>query len=202
MAPGGHPARSLPDAGSPEPPPRERLRRDGPPSIQVGAATAVPPAPSTARAARQRLEEPPAALAVPPGTGPFSYDALEELRLSSTDQPAATARRVVRAVLALWDLEALNDTATRLVTELVVNSVRHTGGGSVGLRLERRPGRVRVEVRDPSKALPCLIDAGPEPQAVRGLRMVDQLAYRWGADLLPRGKAVWFELRLPARRTR
>ena len=80
------------------------------------------------------------------------------------------------------------------------NVVRHTGGRSFGLRVARRQGGVRFEVHDPSRALPCLILGDPEDDSGRGLQLVNLLSDRWGADLLSRGKSVWFELRgAPAR---
>ncbi|MGO4430161.1 ATP-binding protein, partial [Streptomyces sp. MCAF7] len=83
-----------------------------------------------------------------------------------------------------------------LVSELVGNAVRHTGARTFGLRMLRRRGWIRVEVRDPSRGLPCLMPVALLDTSGRGLWLVDQLAQRWGADLLPRGKTTWFEMRV------
>ncbi|MEZ0090605.1 ATP-binding protein [Streptacidiphilus sp. EB129] len=121
--------------------------------------------------------------------------ATDEVRLPAGPESPARARRLIRSALESWGLGGLGETAEQLVSELVANVVRHTGGRSFGMRLVRRSGVVRFEVRDPSRALPCLIVGEPEDDAGRGLQLVNLLADRWGVDLMSRGKAVWFELR-------
>ncbi|MCP9986354.1 MULTISPECIES: ATP-binding protein [Streptomyces] len=122
-----------------------------------------------------------------------------EVRLPSRPESAAIARRLTRCVvLRVWSLgpQAAED-AVLLVSELVANAVLHTGAREVGLRMYRlRGGRIRVEVRDPSRGLPCLMPARGTDVGGRGLRVVDELSERWGVDLLPRGKSCWFELRV------
>lgn len=131
-------------------------------------------------------------------TGP---NGSEEVRLPSRPQSARVARRLVRSVLCSWGLTAPCPEQGELITgELVANAVRHAGGRTIGLRLTRRPGWLRIEVRDSSRALPCLI-VSSDLCALngRGLFLVDTLTERWGVDLLPRGKAVWCEVRLRER---
>ncbi|MDH6116287.1 ATP-binding protein [Kitasatospora sp. GAS206B] len=126
--------------------------------------------------------------------------AAEEVRLPSRGESGPLARRLVLAVLQSWGLQPLLEVGELLTAELVANAVRHTGGRTIGLKLLRRPGWLRVEVRDSSRALPCLIVAEPGmAECGRGLLVVDTLADRWGADLLPRGKGVWFELKVRER---
>ncbi|WP_037607688.1 ATP-binding protein [Streptacidiphilus rugosus] len=108
----------------------------------------------------------------------------------------AHARRLTLSALESWGLGGLGEVAELLVAELVANAVRHTGGRSFALRVLCGSGRVRVELRDPSRALPCLIKGDADDDAGRGLRLVDLLADRWGVDLLSRGKSVWFELKV------
>ncbi|GAA4865005.1 hypothetical protein GCM10023235_49190 [Kitasatospora terrestris] len=123
-----------------------------------------------------------------------------EAPLPSRPASAAVARRTVLALLRLWGLHQLLEAGELLTGELVANAVRHTGGRIIGLRVIRRPGWLRVEVRDSSRALPCLIVANETGYATgNGLKLVDSIAERWGADLLPRGKAVWFELKVRER---
>ena len=105
---------------------------------------------------------------------------------------------VVLSLLHLSRLAAVGLEESHARAELVANAVRHTGGRTFVLRLLRGSGRIRVELRDPSRALPCLIKGDPEDEAGRGLCLVDQLADRWGVDVLSRGKSVWFELRVRA----
>ncbi|SEQ70314.1 ATP-binding protein [Streptomyces radiopugnans] len=130
-------------------------------------------------------------------TAAFGDPAAAEVRLPNRPESARTARRLVRSVLLTrWGLpEALAEDTVLLVSELVGNAVRHTGAQSLGLRLRRQRGRIRVEVRDPSRGLPCLLPVHELDVSGRGLFLVDHLSDRWGVDLLPLGKTTWFELR-------
>jgi anti-sigma regulatory factor (Ser/Thr protein kinase) len=123
----------------------------------------------------------------------------EEVRLPNRPESAATARRLAEVVLRQgWAAPATTaEHAVLLVSELVGNAVRHTGASTFGLRMHRRRGWVRIEVRDPSRGLPCLLPVTEMDTSGRGLWLVDRLADRWGVDLLPRGKSTWFEMRLP-----
>ncbi|MGW0085796.1 ATP-binding protein [Streptomyces sp. NPDC003393] len=124
-----------------------------------------------------------------------------EVPLPSRPESAATARRLVQiVVLRQWGLTPkLTEDAVLLVSELVGNAVRHTGARSFGLRMRRRRGWLRIEVRDPSRGLPCLMPVQELDISGRGLFLVDKLADRWGVDLLPRGKTTWFEMRVAER---
>ncbi len=121
-----------------------------------------------------------------------------EVPLPSRPESAATARRLVQVVaLRQWCLTAkTTEDAVLLVSELVGNAVRHTGARVFGLRMRHRRGWIRVEVRDPSRGLPCLMPVQALDVSGRGLFLVDKLADRWGVDLLPRGKTTWFEMRV------
>lgn len=121
-----------------------------------------------------------------------------EVRLPNRPESACTARRLAYAVLQLrWSLpEESADEAVLLVSELVGNAVRHTGAHVFGLRMQRRHVWIRVEVRDPSRGLPCLLPVHELDTSGRGLFLVDMLSDRWGVDLLPRGKTTWFEMRV------
>ncbi|WP_419997949.1 ATP-binding protein [Streptomyces boninensis] len=126
---------------------------------------------------------------------------VDEVRLPSRPESAATARRLTESVcLGTWGLSAqLAENAVLLVSELVGNAVRHTGARTFGLRMLRRRGWIRIEVRDPSRGLPCLMPVREMDTSGRGLFLVDKLADRWGVDLLPRGKSTWFEMRVAER---
>lgn len=125
----------------------------------------------------------------------------EEIRLPSRPESAATARRLTQCVvLRQWALSAQTaEHAVLLVSELVGNAVRHTGARVFGLRMMRRRGWIRIEVRDPSRGLPCLMPVQEMDVSGRGLFLVDKLSDRWGVDLLPRGKTTWFEMRVSDR---
>ncbi|AGP56419.1 ATP-binding protein [Streptomyces rapamycinicus] len=91
--------------------------------------------------------------------------------LPCTAQSAATARRLVRTALAVWGIEHYADAATLIVSELVANAVDHTDCRVIRVTVTR-----------------------PEPDVVR-IAVVEECAWRWGADRLPWGKRVWGELR-------
>ncbi|MGH2706489.1 MAG: ATP-binding protein [Actinomycetota bacterium] len=85
-----------------------------------------------------------------------------------------------------------------LVSELVTNSVRHTGigpgvEGQIVLRLSATPDRVRVEVSDPGGSGRPRMTPSPGADGGWGLLLVDQLSDRWGASQY-RGTTVWFEI--------
>jgi anti-sigma regulatory factor (Ser/Thr protein kinase) len=128
----------------------------------------------------------------------YGNPAEREVLLPSLPESAGTARRLTQvAVLRQWGLSPrLAESAVLLVSELVGNAVRHTGARIFGLRMKRRPGWVRFEVRDPSRGLPCLMPVQEMDVSGRGLFLVDKLSDRWGVDLLPRGKTTWFEMRV------
>ncbi|MEU6283616.1 MULTISPECIES: ATP-binding protein [unclassified Streptomyces] len=131
----------------------------------------------------------------------FGNPAQSEVPLPSRPESAATARRLAQVVvLRNWGLTPkMTEEVVLLVSELVGNAVRHTGARVFGLRMRRRTGWLRVEVRDPSRGLPCLMPVQETDVSGRGLFLVDELADRWGVDLLPRGKTTWFEMRVTER---
>lgn len=124
-----------------------------------------------------------------------------EVPLPSRPESAATARRLAQVVvLRKWGLAPqVAEVVVLLVSELVGNAVRHTGARVFGLKMARRSGWLRVEVRDPSRGLPCLMPVHELDTSGRGLFLVDTLSDRWGVDLLPRGKTTWFEMRVTER---
>ncbi|NUS13337.1 MAG: ATP-binding protein [Streptomyces sp.] len=146
----------------------------------------------------------PAAAGCDEDTGAGALDLLGdpsagEVHLTSRPESASTARRLALSVVRVWGLAQYGETVELLVSELVGNAVRHTGARSFGLRMRRRRGWIRVEVRDPSRALPCLLPVRELDVSGRGLFLVDHLSDRWGVDLQPRGKTTWFELRVQDR---
>jgi anti-sigma regulatory factor (Ser/Thr protein kinase) len=123
-----------------------------------------------------------------------------EVFLPSRPELVRVIRRVVLAVLEGWQLPQLLEVGVLLAGELAGNAVRHASGRMISIRLGRRPGWLRMEVRDSSRALPCLVLAEPgTSEHGYGIKLVDALSERWGADLLPRGKGVWCELKVRER---
>jgi anti-sigma regulatory factor (Ser/Thr protein kinase) len=114
---------------------------------------------------------------------------------------AATAPRLAReAVRRALGTSRVCDDATLVVSELVTNAVRHSGCASdqtIGLETLIGGGCVRIAVHDPgrSSAEPRVRDGASTDAGGLGLRLVGQLARRWGSDR-PDGRLVWAELGL------
>lgn len=116
-----------------------------------------------------------------------------QLRLPSAASSAGTARHAVRDLLAERGLDT--DVAQLLVTELVANSARHAGRGQLDVRATLHGDLVHIEVDDDFQLLPGeLLEPHWEQEPGRGLLMVEVLSDRWGAEALPTGRRVWFEL--------
>jgi anti-sigma regulatory factor (Ser/Thr protein kinase) len=82
-----------------------------------------------------------------------------------------------------------------MTSELVTNSVLHTGGElELGLYLDL--DRLRVEVVDRSERLPTLQTPDIEATGGRGLLIIESLSQAWGVEGRSGGKAVWFEVPL------
>ncbi|GAC1362963.1 MAG: hypothetical protein NVSMB32_03960 [Actinomycetota bacterium] len=118
-----------------------------------------------------------------------------DVRLPARSQSVSVAR------LALDTLDlpgSLRGDARLLLTELVTNSVRHSGLGpeeAIRVRAEWSGRHLRVTVqdrpRDPSTTLVGAIRPSPTSEGGWGLYLVDKVAQRWGVD----GQgAYWFEL--------
>jgi serine phosphatase RsbU (regulator of sigma subunit)/anti-sigma regulatory factor (Ser/Thr protein kinase) len=105
------------------------------------------------------------------------------------------ARALVGIQMDKWGLQELAYTAELLVSELVTNALAHAAG-DVSLRLTLDHVLV-CEVFDDAATMPKLRIADDSDENGRGLRVVSQLAQRWGTRRTPDGKAVWFELALP-----
>lgn len=83
-----------------------------------------------------------------------------------------------------------------VVSELVTNAQRHAGG-QVGLSLVLEASRLRIVVRDESRAQPVMCPANPGKVGGHGLRIVAELAGQWGVTPCGAGKQVWAELLPP-----
>jgi anti-sigma regulatory factor (Ser/Thr protein kinase) len=129
---------------------------------------------------------------------PVPEGRIATLPLNEDITSAAQARRFTRTTLESWGLGALADVTELLVSELVTNALRHAGPPRQ-LRLFRDRS-LTVEVADAAHQMPLLRPMGDnagEVESGRGMRLVNELAHRWGSRTTRHGKVVWFELELP-----
>ena len=105
------------------------------------------------------------------------------------------ARNALRALNGSLDRELAEDVRL-LVSELVTNSLRHTGTSEIALEVWSSDEVVRVAVTDRGTGFD--LDGPPTPGDASGwgLFMVDRLADRWGVETDGQTR-VWFELTRP-----
>lgn len=127
-------------------------------------------------------------------------ESVVDIRLSRDVRAPALARRSLEALRPRVNETTLDDVKL-LVSELVTNSVRHTGpdpNSWVAVRLRILSNVIRAEITDPG--LGFVREARPAPrdqESGRGLYLVDLISDRWGVerDGITR---VWFEIRAAA----
>ncbi len=113
--------------------------------------------------------------------------------LPAEPMSAAVARGVVAGVVPVDGEPA--EIAVLLTSELVTNAVLHARTAAV-LTVRCEDGVLRVEVGDGNQLVPVVKRYDRTAVTGRGLQLVSQLAHRWGVDVTPTGKVVWFELDL------
>lgn len=119
-----------------------------------------------------------------------------ERLLPSTYESVAHARTIAIGLLASAGLSAdCTDDVSMVVSELVTNAIRHTGGTAFHLSASVQDRVVRVAVSDCSKELPMRMVDSDEHEGGRGIAVVEALSKEWGATLLPLGKTVWATIR-------
>jgi anti-sigma regulatory factor (Ser/Thr protein kinase) len=111
----------------------------------------------------------------------------------ATPLAASAARAYVEATLESWELTALTENVTLVVSELVTNAVRYAPDLLTLECFISADGRFVLQVADPSTELPIPGQAGPFDVHGRGLVIVEALADEWGAHLADDmgGKVVW-----------
>ncbi|MEU8122095.1 ATP-binding protein [Spirillospora sp. NPDC049024] len=186
--------------------------------------------PDDPRAHAGRSTEVPESFDLPPRLDK-AVTALTELRgstVSFTVQPdpesVTEARHFAISRLAEWSLSELSDDVGLVVSELVTNALRHSGGTAGGWPgddvhregvyddpadpLGSAPSAIRLRLGHEAPWLLCgIMDASrsaprrKEPDYIaetgRGLHLVESFSVRWGWRALPHGKVVWALFRSP-----
>jgi anti-sigma regulatory factor (Ser/Thr protein kinase) len=120
-----------------------------------------------------------------------------EVRLALDMQAPGAARKVVADCLTPLAESMLED-AQLLVSELVTNSLRHSGASAsegVVVRVELTPGTVRLEVEDPGRGGVIAPRAANTEIGGFGLNLVQALSERWGVERVAvGGTRVWAQL--------
>ena len=89
------------------------------------------------------------------------------------------------------------DTAALLVSELVTNSVKHSGSDWVEVGIDLGAEGLRIEVSDRSSQ--TIRPRTPDAHGGWGLMLVGELSTRWGVERYSTGKTIWVELDLNPR---
>jgi DNA-binding NarL/FixJ family response regulator len=113
--------------------------------------------------------------------------------LPRTLESVPASRRMARAALDGWCDDDVRSTVELLITELASNGIRHADS-DLDVRIAVGARSVRVEVADHDATAPVIVSAGPTDLGGRGMRIVDEMATRWGVEHRRTGKSVWFEL--------
>lgn len=119
-----------------------------------------------------------------------------ELNFRHDARPAAigAARRDVESALTTTHVKGTTaGDLMLLLSELVTNAVRHAEGDAFEIRLDVRPERLRLEVRDDGAGFAPNVAPREDGSGGYGLFIVEQLADRWGVEHDERG-FVWLEL--------
>jgi len=122
-----------------------------------------------------------------------------EARLALDVQAPAAARSVVADCLGDRVARSVLDTAQLLVSELVTNSVLHSGmpaGAAATVSVELTPAMVRLDVQDPGRG-GAIAPRRPEPLTGGGfgLNLVQALSERWGVERVAQGGTrVWAQV--------
>lgn len=112
----------------------------------------------------------------------------------------ATTRRFVRDVAADWNAaHDVPDIAELLASEVVTNALTHgamtiPAASTVRIAVGRDGRLMTVDVYDSCIAVPHMRSADYMETSGRGLAIVETLSHKWGWNLHPHGKSVWFQL--------
>jgi serine/threonine-protein kinase RsbW len=114
-------------------------------------------------------------------------------RFPNTALAPSVARAALVATAVGIDLGTFHN-AELLTSELVTNSVKHSGSEWIDVEITLSAEVLRIEVSDQSTA--PVRPRTPDVDGGWGLRLVAELATRWGIERNPAGKKIWVELDL------
>jgi anti-sigma regulatory factor (Ser/Thr protein kinase) len=116
------------------------------------------------------------------------------------------AREAVCKTVTDWGFGSIADDLILCLSEALTNSITHAAHGRTVAVLVRRDGpMVHIEVVDcddrrPKSIVPAEVKLPDPPPARhqpvergRGMFLIEMLSSRWGVELRPPGKCVWFE---------
>jgi anti-sigma regulatory factor (Ser/Thr protein kinase) len=139
------------------------------------------------------------ATAPPRAAGPALRLAWRHAAVDLTAAPRSVpvARRLVRLVLASWELAGLAESAELIASELVTNAIAASATAGhhpvIRLRITSRVYAVVVAVWDGSDQWPVpRRDGAADALGGRGLMLVGALADRWGAERAEEGGKTVF----------
>ncbi|MEU6863894.1 SpoIIE family protein phosphatase [Streptomyces sp. NPDC046876] len=128
-------------------------------------------------------------------TSVLPADCIAEWDVPFEPSAVASMRAEAMAKLDEWGLTELAFATELVLSELITNAIRH-GAEPVRVRL-LRDRVLTCEVFDGSSSSPRLHYAATTDEGGRGLFLVAQLSWRWGARYTPDGKVIWSEQQLP-----
>jgi transcriptional regulator with XRE-family HTH domain/anti-sigma regulatory factor (Ser/Thr protein kinase) len=111
-----------------------------------------------------------------------------------TDALAPSLARSALAATVIGIPVGAFDTAALLTSELVTNSVRHSGSDWVEVAITLAANVLRIEVSDLNSQ--TIRPRTPDVDGGWGLALVGELATRWGVERHSPGKTIWIELDL------
>lgn len=137
------------------------------------------------------LDKTPTTHASPAGPTPCGFE-VDFLPLKAL---VGQMRQTTTAHLRAWGLEALAESATLVVSELITNAIQH-GQGAINLTVKPQGHILRIEVADGSPAPARKRSASGTDEYGRGLEIVAALSRDWNVS--SDGTTTWCTLALPA----
>jgi anti-sigma regulatory factor (Ser/Thr protein kinase) len=113
---------------------------------------------------------------------------------AGTTAPTDARHHLATRLERLGYHDALLDDARIVVTELAANAIVHARSAFT-VSVSGDATRLRIGVRDSSRAMPAPQPPSEARLSGRGLQLVTAIARRWGIEPLRDGKVVWADLR-------